>query len=159
MEKTHDSNPATVSAQPRLHQDAPELQPYGTVDHLLPLELEEPVRLEMTERLHRALADTITLRDLYRSLTGRWRVRLFTSSISCLINTFRNNRNWWMPPPNEFNHSAASVWLWRRMWRKPRALHAPLADAKKCPCNCLGCLMHTRSLFAAAVALHLACLE
>lgn len=66
MEKTHDSNPATVSAQPRLHQDAPELQPYGTVNHLLPLELEEPVRLEMTERLHQALADTITLRDLYK---------------------------------------------------------------------------------------------
>jgi hypothetical protein len=37
-----------VSAQPRLHQTAAEIQAYGTVSFLLPLELEEPVRLEMT---------------------------------------------------------------------------------------------------------------
>jgi len=37
-----------VSAQPRLHQRAAEIQSYGTVSHALPLELEEPVRLEMT---------------------------------------------------------------------------------------------------------------
>jgi starvation-inducible DNA-binding protein len=72
MEKTHDSSPATVSAQPRLHQNAPEIQPYGTVNHLLPLELEEPVRLEMTERLNQLLADTITLRDLYKK--SHWQV-------------------------------------------------------------------------------------
>ena len=35
----------TLSAQPRLHQRAAEIQEYGTVSHLLPLELEEPVRL------------------------------------------------------------------------------------------------------------------
>ena len=52
MEKPHNPNsPAVISAQPRLHQSAPEIQQYGTVTHLLPLELEEPVRLEMTERL------------------------------------------------------------------------------------------------------------
>jgi hypothetical protein len=39
-----------MNAQPRLHQRAPEIQPYGTVNHALPLELEEPVRLEMTEQ-------------------------------------------------------------------------------------------------------------
>lgn len=44
MEKTRKSNNATVSAQPRLHQNAPEIQPYGTVSYVLPLELEEPVR-------------------------------------------------------------------------------------------------------------------
>ena len=39
-------------------------------------------------------------------------------------------------------------------------LARPLADAKRVPVQlCLGCLMHTRSLFAAAVALHLACLR
>jgi len=57
---------AKLSAQPRLHQSANELQPYGTVNHLLPLELEEPVRLEMTEQLNQLLADTMTLRDLYK---------------------------------------------------------------------------------------------
>jgi hypothetical protein len=40
-----------ISAQPRLHQRAAEIQAYGTVNHLLPLELEEPVRLEMTAQL------------------------------------------------------------------------------------------------------------
>ena len=55
-----------LSAQPRLHQSANELQAYGTVNHLLPLELEEPVRLEMTAQLNQVLADTMTLRDLYK---------------------------------------------------------------------------------------------
>ena len=41
-----------ISAQPRLHQRAGEIQRYGTVNHLLPLELEEPVRLEMTAQLN-----------------------------------------------------------------------------------------------------------
>ena len=50
-----------VSAQPRLHQSAAEIQAYGTVSHMLPLELEEPVRLEMTEQLNLLLADTMTL--------------------------------------------------------------------------------------------------
>jgi starvation-inducible DNA-binding protein len=55
-----------VSPQPRLHQNAAEIQAYGTVTHLLPLDLEEPVRLEVTERLNQLLADTMTLRDLYK---------------------------------------------------------------------------------------------
>ena len=53
-----------ISAQPRLHQRAGSIQSYGTVNHALPLELEEPVRLEMTEQLNQLLADTMTLRDL-----------------------------------------------------------------------------------------------
>lgn len=61
-----------VSAQPRLHQRAREIQAYGTVNHALPLELDEPVRLEMTEQLNQLLADTITLRDLYKK--SHWQV-------------------------------------------------------------------------------------
>jgi starvation-inducible DNA-binding protein len=61
-----------ISAQPRLHQRAREIQAYGTVSHMLPLELEEPVRLEMTEQLNQLLADTITLRDLYKK--SHWQV-------------------------------------------------------------------------------------
>src|SRR5262245_31718488 len=55
-----------ISAQPRLRQKTSEIQPYGTVLHLLPLDLEEPVRLEVTEQLNQLLADTMTLRDLYK---------------------------------------------------------------------------------------------
>jgi starvation-inducible DNA-binding protein len=62
-----------INAQPRLHQNAPEIQRYGTVNHALPLELEEPVRLEMTEQLNQLLADTITLRDLYKK--SHWQLR------------------------------------------------------------------------------------
>src|SRR5580693_4932639 len=65
-------NNSKVSAQPRLHQRAREIQEYGTVNHALPLELEEPVRLEMTERLNLLLADTMTLRDLYKK--SHWQV-------------------------------------------------------------------------------------
>ncbi len=61
-----------LSAQPRFHQRAREIQPFGTVSHLLPLELEEPVRLEMTEQLNQLLADTMTLRDLYKK--SHWQV-------------------------------------------------------------------------------------
>src|ERR1700753_2170597 len=61
-----------VSAQPRFHQRAAEIQAYGTVNHLLPLDLEEPVREEMTEQLNQMLADTMTLRDLYKK--SHWQV-------------------------------------------------------------------------------------
>ena len=61
-----------ISAQPRLHQRAREIQTYGTVTHALPLELEEPVRLEMAEQLNQLLADTMTLRDLYKKC--HWQV-------------------------------------------------------------------------------------
>lgn len=66
------SKGSRISAQPRLHQRAGELQAYGTVNHLLPLELEEPVRLEMTEQLNQLLADTMTIRDLYKK--SHWQV-------------------------------------------------------------------------------------
>jgi starvation-inducible DNA-binding protein len=61
-----------VSPQPRFHQSARELQPYGTVTTMIPLQLEEPVRLEMTEQLNQLLADAITLRDLYKK--SHWQV-------------------------------------------------------------------------------------
>lgn len=66
------SHQAAVNAQPRIHQRAREIQPYGTVSHALPLELEEDVRLEMTEQLNQMLADSITLRDLYKK--SHWQV-------------------------------------------------------------------------------------
>lgn len=74
MTKKHtDATPTkSINAQPRLHQRAGEIQAYGTVSHMLPLELEEPVRLEMTEQLNQLLADTMTLRDLYKK--SHWQV-------------------------------------------------------------------------------------
>ena len=71
-EKPSSGNSHKPSAQPRYHQSAPELQAFGTVTSVMPLQLEEPVRLEMTEQLNQLLADTITLRDLYKK--SHWQV-------------------------------------------------------------------------------------
>lgn len=65
-------NHTRVSAQPRFHQRAREIQEYGTVTQMQHLELDEPVRLEMTERLNQLLADSITMRDLYKK--SHWQV-------------------------------------------------------------------------------------
>lgn len=70
--QNHERDTGNVSAQPHFHQSAPEIQPYGTVSRLLPLGLEEPVRLEMTEQLNALLADTMSLRDLYKK--SHWQV-------------------------------------------------------------------------------------
>jgi len=70
--KNASTRQGVISAEPRFHQTAAELQAYGTVSHMQPLELEEPVRLEMTEQLNLLLADTITLRDLYKK--SHWQV-------------------------------------------------------------------------------------
>jgi starvation-inducible DNA-binding protein len=66
------SRQTSINAQPRIHQHAAEIQAYGTVSHALPLDLDEPVRLEMTEQLNQLLADTMTLRDLYKK--SHWQV-------------------------------------------------------------------------------------
>jgi starvation-inducible DNA-binding protein len=73
VKKQNNSKPGrTVSAQPLLHQRAREIQSYGTVNHALPLDLEEPVRVQMTNQLNQLLADTMTLRDLYKKY--HWQV-------------------------------------------------------------------------------------
>jgi starvation-inducible DNA-binding protein len=70
--KPSSSNSHKVSAQPRFHQSARELQAFGTVTSMMPLQLDEPIRLEMTEQLNQLLADTMTLRDLYKK--SHWQV-------------------------------------------------------------------------------------
>jgi starvation-inducible DNA-binding protein len=61
-----------INAQPRFHQRAVEIQSYGTVNHALPLDLEEPVRVQITNQLNQLLANTMTLRDLYKKC--HWQV-------------------------------------------------------------------------------------
>lgn len=68
----HSRTTERLSAQPRFHQHAHEVQAYGTVNHVLSLELEEFVRLEVTAQLNHLLADTMTLRDLYKK--SHWQV-------------------------------------------------------------------------------------
>jgi hypothetical protein len=79
--------PERVSSQPRFHQHAAEIQAYGAVNHLQPLDLEQPVRLEMTAQLNSS-TDTMTLRDfVQRSRTGRSRDRRSTNCTCSSIST------------------------------------------------------------------------
>ncbi|MBW4027203.1 Dps family protein [Acidipila rosea] len=57
---------------PHWRQHAKEIQKYGTVIRDLPIGLSEEVRTEITARLNILLADTASLRDLYKK--SHWQV-------------------------------------------------------------------------------------
>jgi starvation-inducible DNA-binding protein len=61
----------TERARPLLHQHAHEIQPYGKIAKL-PIALDESVCAQSAENLNQILADTITLRDLYKK--HHWQV-------------------------------------------------------------------------------------
>jgi starvation-inducible DNA-binding protein len=58
-------------ARPLVHQKAPEIQPFNTLISL-PIALEEHVCRESVQNLNQLLADTMTLRDLYKK--HHWQV-------------------------------------------------------------------------------------
>ena len=72
MKRNTSGNSNSSSAEPRVHQRGREIQQYGNVTHAFHLELDQPIRLEMTERLNQLLADSMTLRDLYKK--SHWQV-------------------------------------------------------------------------------------
>jgi starvation-inducible DNA-binding protein len=57
---------------PHWHQTAREIQKFGTVIRNLPIGLSEEVRTEICDRLNLLLADTASLRDLYKK--SHWQV-------------------------------------------------------------------------------------
>ena len=61
----------TEKAKPVLHQQAHEIQPYGKIAKL-PIALDEKVCAASAENLNQILANTITLRDLYKK--HHWQV-------------------------------------------------------------------------------------
>ncbi len=65
MSKPIDADTIMKRAEPLVHQHVPEIQPYG---HLIrmPIALSEATCKESVENLNQLLADTITLRDLYK---------------------------------------------------------------------------------------------
>ena len=69
--KTLDADAIISRATPAAHQKAPEIQPFG---HLvrMPIALSETACKESVENLNQILADTITLRDLYKK--HHWQV-------------------------------------------------------------------------------------
>ena len=70
-QKTLDADAILAHAKPLVHQQAHEIQPFG---HLvkLPIALSETACKEAVDNLNQVLADTITLRDLYKK--HHWQV-------------------------------------------------------------------------------------
>jgi starvation-inducible DNA-binding protein len=71
MTKPIDADALLTRAEPLVHQHAPEIQPYGHVIRM-PIALSENVCRESVEHLNQLLADTITLRELYKK--HHWQV-------------------------------------------------------------------------------------
>jgi starvation-inducible DNA-binding protein len=69
--KTSQLEEGAERAKPILHQKAREIQPYGKVARM-PIALDEAVCAESAENLNQLLADTMTLRDMYKK--HHWQV-------------------------------------------------------------------------------------
>jgi starvation-inducible DNA-binding protein len=65
MTRTIEADFVLKAAEPIVHQHAPEIQPYGHIIRM-PIALSESACKESVENLNQLLADTITLRDLYK---------------------------------------------------------------------------------------------
>jgi starvation-inducible DNA-binding protein len=65
MTRTIEADFILKAAEPLVHQHAPEIQPFGHIVRM-PIALSESVCKESVENLNQLLADTITLRDLYK---------------------------------------------------------------------------------------------
>jgi starvation-inducible DNA-binding protein len=71
MTKSVEADVLLAAAEPLVHQHAPEIQVYGHTIRM-PIALAENVRTESVENLNQLLADTLTLRDLYKK--HHWQV-------------------------------------------------------------------------------------
>jgi starvation-inducible DNA-binding protein len=72
VKERNETRETTDRITPQWHQHANPIQKFGTVIKDLPIALEESTRLEITKRLNLLLADTATLRDLYKK--SHWQV-------------------------------------------------------------------------------------
>jgi starvation-inducible DNA-binding protein len=71
MTKTTEADHVLRAAEPLVHQHAPEIQAYGHIVRM-PIALSASACKESVENLNQLLADTITLRDLYKK--HHWQV-------------------------------------------------------------------------------------
>src|SRR5579862_9745892 len=69
--KTLDADVIITRATPLGHQQAHEIQPYGHIIRM-PIALSEKTCAESVQNLNQLLADTITLRDMYKK--HHWQV-------------------------------------------------------------------------------------
>ena len=71
MTKSIEAEAVLKRAEPIVRQHAPEIQPFGHIVSM-PIALSENTRKESVENLNQLLADTMTLRDLYKK--HHWQV-------------------------------------------------------------------------------------
>src|SRR5262249_43213570 len=90
-------------AAPLTHQEAHEIQSFG---HLvrMPIALSEQACKESVDNLNQLLADTMTLRDLYKKHHyGRLPAPRSINCISCSTNTTTSKTSWSTKSPNAFS--------------------------------------------------------
>ena len=91
-------------ARPNLHQHSHEVQPYGRIVKL-PIALSEKVCATSVELLNQILADTMTLRDMYKK--HHWQIvgPTFFNCI-CFTTSITRSRSRW----STASRSASSCW-------------------------------------------------
>ncbi len=113
MTKSINADAILERAEPLMHQHALESQPYGHIIRM-PIALSQNACKESVENLNQLLADTITLRDLYQSTTGRLPDRRSINCTCYSTNTTTSRASSLMRSPNAFNCWAASASRWRQ---------------------------------------------
>ena len=108
-----DADEILQHADPVVHQKAHEIQPFG---HLvrMPIALAESVCKDSVDNLNQVLADTMTLRDMYKK--HHWQVSgpTFYQLHLCSTSTSRSRPNWSTASPSGSRCSAASASPWLR---------------------------------------------
>ena len=136
QDQSHSSSSESQDrAQPVLHQRAEQTQDFGEVTAELPLGLPVEVRKESIEHLNQILADTMTLRDLYKK--SHWQVsgptfyqlhllydKHYTEQIELVDEIADASRC-----------SAGLASLWHMMWRRQRILRARRAGGRGAGAN------------------------
>ena len=150
--KTSQKNPTatqnaagTERARPILHQHASEIQPYGKIAKL-PIALDQQVCATSVELLNQILADTMTLRDMYKK--HHWQVAGHTFYQLHLLfdkhfeeQSRAGGRHRGAHPTSrrhQHRHGATTS-------RKPPSFLVRRAAAKKRPCKSLACWKLTKS--------------
>ena len=135
-----DADEIMAHASPLVHQKAHEIQPYG---HLvrMPIALAESACKESVDNLNQLLADTMTLRDLYKK--HHWQVSGPTFYQLHLLfdkHSRASRASWSMRSPSASSCWAASASPWRRDVAETTLIPAPAQEAaKRCRCRSRAC--------------------
>ena len=119
MSKSRNSATATDRARPIDRQKAHEIQAFGHLTRL-PIALSEKTAAQSVENLNQVLADTITLRDLYKKHHWQLAGPTFYRSTFSSTSTTQSRTISWIRSPSGSRCSAASPWPWRPTWPRRR---------------------------------------